>query len=278
MKAEGRDRLADNPRKSWMRQFVKRAGVLGVVGPVAIKCAWDGPPTLDILAAVGVTCASLEAGRLLKLSGVPVSALAAAGASLAVLEAGPIGYLVAVPLAALRLRCATAGRVRLLHLFSASAVASYVGMPIHAGLVIRRAENGASWLVYGMVSTWVSDAAAYLMGPRMPGPCLPDWLNGRKKWSGYLPGVACSIVIGAVAGPHLRISRRDGILLGFLMGAAGAAGDVLESGLKRRAHQADAGRILPGYGGVLDRLDSMLATNSILYLAHRKLAPQALRS
>ena len=274
MRAKRKNDIRSNLRKSWRHQYIKRVVVFSVVGPVTIKCVMNGSPALDILAATGVAFASLEAGRLLELSGVPVSAQAVAGTSLAVLEAGPIGYLSAIPLVVVNLPDAKVGRVKLLQLCSASAIASYVGLPIYAAIMIRRSENGANWLIYGMVSTWASDAAAYLIGPHIPGPSLPDWLNSRKKWCGYLPGVAISIAIGAIAGPHLRISRKDGVLLGFLMGVASAIGDLLESGLKRRAHQADSGTILPGYGGILDRLDSLLATNSVLYWAHRKWVPQ----
>jgi phosphatidate cytidylyltransferase len=151
-------------------------------------------------------------------------------------------------------------------------------MPIYAGMKIRRSENGANWLVYGMMSTWACDAIAYLMGPHMPGPSLPDWLNGQKKWFGYLPGIVFSITIGVIARPRLKISRTESIFLGSLMGVASAMGDMFESGLKRQAQQADAGNILPGYGGILDRLDSMLATSSVLYWAYMKWAPQIPRS
>lgn len=277
MGSKRRYNIEGDIQKSWRRQLITRLAVFSIVGPVAIRCVVKGFPALNVLAVVGVAGASHEAGRLLKLSGVPVSALAVVGTSLAILEAGPAGYFLAVPLVLADWPDATVGRVKLLQVWSASAVGSYVGMPIYAGMEIRRSENGVSWLVYGLVSTWASDATAYLMGPHMPGPSLPGWLNDRKKWFGYLPGVVFSMAIGAIAAPRLKIPRMENMFLGSLIGVSSAVGDMLESGLKRQAQQADAGNFLPGYGGILDRLDSMLATNSILYWAYRKWAPQSPR-
>jgi CDP-diglyceride synthetase len=257
-------------RKAARMKFVKRVGLLSIVAPVTLKCVVNGSPALDVLAAVGVGAASLESGALLEYSGVPVSNIATVTVSLAVLRAGVIGYVIAIPVLAVQRNEVMGFSSLWPRLPSVLAVSSYVALPIRAGIKVRQADDGLNWLVYGIVSTWINDAANYVIGPFVPGRSLPAWLNDKKSWAGYLPGIGVSVLAARFAASKLGISKREAVCLGLFMGLASAAGDMFESGLKRRAKRVDSGNFLPGYGGVLDRLDSLLTATSVLYWAHRR--------
>jgi phosphatidate cytidylyltransferase len=248
-------------------RFIQRICVLGLVAPIVVKAARSRGIAFELISALVAACAGSETGRLLKLADVKVSAACATGTSVAVAYAGPVGYASAIPFA---LADRGSGPGRRSELYSAMAVGSYIGLPIHAGLKLKRSKNGSDWLIYGLLSTWANDAADYLLGPYFGGPPLPTWLSDRKTWAGYIPGIVLSTTIGGLSASRLKISRQGGIQLGILLGASAAVGDMFESGLKRRAQQADSGAILPGYGGMLDRLDSLLTAMAILYWAHRR--------
>src|SRR5262245_9115758 len=113
-------------------------------------------------------------------------------------------------------------------------IAFAVGGPLNAGLRLREAENGRAWLTWGMATTWLADAAAYLVVPRMGGPSLPASINARKTWLGYVPGMVVASVSGAVFARTLGVRRREGVLLGLALGASAALGDMCESALKRK--------------------------------------------
>lgn len=266
-----RGSTGESSAKPNRHRFAKRVYVLGIIGPITVKAVLSGGATFKLISVVAAGCAGFEASRLLKLSGVPVSAAAATGASLAVSYVGSAGYASTIPLV-LANRDNRSGKWP--QLCSALAVGSYIGLPIHAGLTLSRSKNGTTWLMYGLVSTWANDAANYLIGPYLGGPLLPPSLSDKKTWAGFLPGIVVSAVIGGLSARRLTISRQEGFRLGMFLGIAAAAGDMVESGLKRQARQADSGVILPGYGGVLDRLDSLLASTAVLYWAYQRSSRQ----
>jgi len=108
-----------------------------------------------------------------------------------------------------------------------------------------------------MITTWTTDIGAYFAGRAIGGPKLAPRISPNKTWAGLLGGMAGAAVIGWIAAHFLRI---DGIflLLGAPMAALAQAGDLFESWIKRRAGMKDSGSILPGHGGLLDRLDGLL--------------------
>src|SRR5262245_47961530 len=160
--------------------------MLGVLGPLGLACVRVGSPALDVLAGAGCAIGAAEAAALARLAGVPVSIPRTAVSALLVTRGAPAG---AVAIALSGDGAATtlggsdhAGPVTALIAFA-------VGGPLNAGLRLREAENGRAWLTWGMATTWLADAAAYLVGPRMGGPSLPASINARKTWLGYVPGM-----------------------------------------------------------------------------------------
>ena len=136
---------------------------------------------------------------------------------------------------------------------------------VPAGLALAVLSPGEVLMILGLI--WVSDTAAYLTGRSLGRRKLAPAISPGKTWEGVAGGaIGCVIyaIIWATFDPDLR-SRVHGLVwLPYLAGtlllcALGVVGDLLESGLKRQAGAKDSGKLLPGHGGVLDRIDSATA-------------------
>lgn len=123
------------------------------------------------------------------------------------------------------------------------------------------------WLLLVVLPTWAADVVAYLVGSAFGRRRLAPSISPGKTWEGTIAGfVASAVAVLAVAAPF-GLARVQVVLAAILIGPAGLAGDLLESYVKRRAGVKDSGAILPGHGGVLDRLDSLVAAATFLLLA-----------
>jgi phosphatidate cytidylyltransferase len=132
---------------------------------------------------------------------------------------------------------------------------AYVAIPAFALLTV---EWGWERITYwAMIVTWTTDIGAYFAGRAIGGPKLAPRISPNKTWAGLLGGMLGAGLLGWVAAHFLRL---DGafLLLGAPMAALAQAGDLFESWIKRRAGVKDSGAILPGHGGLLDRLDGLL--------------------
>jgi phosphatidate cytidylyltransferase len=140
----------------------------------------------------------------------------------------------------------------------------YIAVPAFAVLVL-------SWVDYGLVFwvfivTWATDIFAYFAGRSIGGPKLAPRISPNKTWAGLLGGVVGAGVLGWVAADYLALGFPF-LWLGAPMGIVAQAGDLYESWEKRRAGVKDSGTILPGHGGVLDRLDGLLAVVAVTMAA-----------
>ena len=136
-----------------------------------------------------------------------------------------------------------------------------------APLAALQIESGAAWVYLTMAITFLQDTAAYFVGRSMGRHKLAPRLSPKKTWEGAVGGL-----IGAVSGSllglvllGLPISLGVAVLLGVVGGVIGPLGDLAESWIKRQVGVKDAGNIIPGHGGVLDRADSLLFTAPALY-------------
>jgi len=114
--------------------------------------------------------------------------------------------------------------------------------------------------------TSLNDVFQYLAGKAVGGWPLAPTLSPRKTWSGFIGGLIGSGLTASLLGPHfLSVHTSDAFMVGVLLATAGTLGDLTVSLFKRRAEVADTGRLLPGHGGLLDRLDSLCLTAPAFY-------------
>ncbi len=136
----------------------------------------------------------------------------------------------------------------------------YIGVPALA-LVMGRAlpPNGAFVIVGLFLIVWATDTGAFFAGNLLKGPKLAPVLSPNKTWSGTLGGIAVAAAVEAIYVGVLGGSWTGAALYGAGLAVAAHAGDLFESFVKRRFHRKDSGTMIPGHGGVLDRIDSLLA-------------------
>jgi len=135
----------------------------------------------------------------------------------------------------------------------------YIGLTVVA-LIWLSGRPGGSLLVLGLlVIVWASDIGAFFTGRALGGPKLAAKISPGKTWSGAVGGV---VLAALVAGGYGRVTGLGGnvfaaMMVGAVLSGVAQAGDLVESALKRRAGVKDSGSLIPGHGGVLDRLDSL---------------------
>jgi phosphatidate cytidylyltransferase len=126
---------------------------------------------------------------------------------------------------------------------------------------------GRYWMLFGLMVNWMGDTGAYYIGRRWGRHKLAPVVSPGKSWEGAVGSAAVSIVFGVIfltrAIPGVSIAVAG--VLALLTNAAGQLGDLAESAIKRSAGVKDSGSMLPGHGGMLDRLDSTLFTLPVLW-------------
>lgn len=130
-----------------------------------------------------------------------------------------------------------------------------------------RIAPGAAWIYATFAVTWASDTGAYFAGRAFGRHTMAPLLSPKKTWEGFIGGTLASIGagIGIVALLGLPVSLTVGAALGVVGAVGGTFGDLAESLLKRQAGVKDSGALIPGHGGLLDRIDSLLFTGPLVY-------------
>ena len=148
----------------------------------------------------------------------------------------------------------------------------YIGLPLAAVVLMRNGEGGIEWVALAFLATFATDTSAYAVGRLVGRRRMAPSISPGKTWEGAAGGLLGGI--GATIG---LVAALDGIAtaylaaaaLGVVIGVAAQAGDLLESKLKRLAGVKDSGKLIPGHGGLLDRLDSLVAVFPTVYFASR---------
>lgn len=233
-----------------------------VMAPPALAAVWWGGYAFGALVVVAVAIMCWEwdtivtkrfgwSGRLSALGCMIAAALAVSHPAAAVLA-----VLVATIAAAL----AATGQGALPRLWACLGPL-YAGLPAVA-LIWLRGDGvvGRETLIWLMLLVWATDIGAYAAGRTIGGPLLLPAVSPKKTWAGLIGGVisagavglACALILGL---PHpLALALGSGALA-----VVAQAGDLLESWVKRRWEVKDSSNIIPGHGGVLDRVDGLLA-------------------
>jgi len=129
---------------------------------------------------------------------------------------------------------------------------------------------GRETIIWILACVWATDIGAYFIGSLAGGAKLAPSISPSKTWSGLVGGMCASAVVSAAAG--LLFQAGDTIALaltGLAIAVVAQAGDLIESAAKRRAGVKDSGAIIPGHGGVLDRIDGLIA--ALVFIAALRL-------
>jgi len=144
----------------------------------------------------------------------------------------------------------------------------YAAAPCAALVLLREAEpNGWAAILFLLVVVWATDTAAYFGGRRIGGPKLWPRVSPKKTWSGALTGMAAAMFAGGLVAALTGAGTvAMAILLAAPLSAASQAGDLFESAIKRRFGLKDSGRLIPGHGGLLDRVDGLFGAAALAWL------------
>lgn len=144
----------------------------------------------------------------------------------------------------------------------------YVIVPCAAFIVLRRAEaSGWAAILFVLVVVWATDIAAFFGGRAIGGARLWPRVSPKKTWSGAICGLVAATAAGGLAVWSTGIGDISaGLLLAVPLSIAAQAGDLLESAVKRRFGAKDSGTIIPGHGGVLDRVDGLFGAAAASWL------------
>ncbi|MGH7023257.1 MAG: phosphatidate cytidylyltransferase [Caulobacteraceae bacterium] len=131
-----------------------------------------------------------------------------------------------------------------------------------AGIVIvwlRESLQGVGWTLMLLATTWAADIGAYVVGNVVKGPKLWPRFSPNKTWAGFAGGLAAAAgaSVGVAAG-FMHLSLAGAAIIGLVGGLTTMAGDLWESMLKRRYGVKDSGDLIPGHGGLLDRVDGLM--------------------
>lgn len=239
---------------------------IGVIGALFI---FSGPTAFAVLAVAVAIVVSWEWGRLVHgpdagiVVAVEVGTAAVAGLLAAFVSVG-LG-LVALPIGAILATLLSLGR----NSFFSAAGVFYAGFPAVAVIWLRSdAALGLQAVIFLILIVVTADTAAFLCGRLLRGPLLWPNVSPNKTWSGFVGALIASAVVGALfwfAVPGGSVVRLAAV--GATLALVAQAGDLAESALKRRFGAKDAGSILPGHGGVMDRVDGLVAAASAVGLA-----------
>jgi phosphatidate cytidylyltransferase len=145
--------------------------------------------------------------------------------------------------------------------------ALYIGMPFNYYLLLYTSKShGMIWALFVIFAVVANDAAALLVGSRIGRHPFFPTISPRKTVEGAIAGVLGSVVVMLIGvSAILGLSPIHAIALGVLVGVSGQVGDLVESQMKRIAEVKDSSHLIPGHGGVLDRLDSILFPPILVY-------------
>jgi phosphatidate cytidylyltransferase len=261
--------------------LVKRLATAGIAGPLILALLFFGPPSAwfwflfvatgigawelfgmslpeDTVARALATLTTMGVTAVVWFFGHDPRALLALGLAVPLLaQLIVLWRLGEIPTAAIRVTTTVFG-------------AFWLGVGMAALAVVRRdaGDDGPGWVVLALMLSWLSDTGAYFAGRFLGKRKLYEAVSPKKTIAGAFGGVG-----GAVAGALLAhygflrsLPLAHGIALALVAGSLGQAGDLGESLLKRSFGVKDSGGIVPGHGGILDRVDALLVTGGFCCL------------
>jgi phosphatidate cytidylyltransferase len=248
-----------------------------VLIPLALFAVVHGGWLFLLLVSVGAALLGLEWGMI---SAPQAPTRVGAAVLLAVVSAVFAGYLGDFSAAFVLLVFGAAAAALYARFLKRSSIDAaygvlYVGWPCVVLVWLRGQPDGMEWTVLLFAVAWASDICAYLIGSLFKGPKLWPRFSPNKTWSGFVGGLIAGAVATVIVARFLDVglSMRIALLVGVIASLATMAGDLWESALKRRFGVKDAGQLIPGHGGLMDRVDGMMF--AVVALAASRLVVQA---
>jgi phosphatidate cytidylyltransferase len=150
----------------------------------------------------------------------------------------------------------------------------YVNWLLGYGFWLRNLPSGKEWVLLLVWVTWLGETAAYLVGSTVGRHQLAPVISPRKTIEGAVAQISVSVAAAVVAQAWFFgvLPREHAVAVGVMLGVMGQLGDLVESALKRSVGTKDTGHLIPGHGGMLDRVDSLLFNTPVLfyYASHGK--------
>lgn len=257
-----------------------------LVPPLALALIIGVPAIAAVLVLVALL-GGLEVFRLLKAAGYPSMALFGTAFAVAIVleaavrPAGEKGVLL-VAVGAVLAGVGAIGRQDprdgLVAWFATVFGALYVGLiafvlhvantgpAIPGGAVLSPLSSGQGWILLLVLGVWSYDTGAYLVGRQVGRHKFMTHISPAKSIEGLAGGLVATTVVTSLMLAALGQAWLGGLILGPIVGLAAQAGDLAESMIKRAASAKDSGTLIPGHGGVLDRIDSFLFAGPVVAL------------
>jgi phosphatidate cytidylyltransferase len=151
----------------------------------------------------------------------------------------------------------------------------FIALPFSYMVRIDEMERvGKQLVLFTLVMVWAGDMLAYFVGQLVGRMAMAPALSPKKTWEGAFANVAASLVVAAFFARWMEIDLVAMLVVATLANIAGQAGDLIESAYKRGASVKDSGGLLPGHGGMLDRIDSLILAAPVVWAAYQWLGKQ----
>lgn len=261
-----------------LSSLTQRLLVVIVLVPAGVAAVRAGGWVLTAVVTALLTVAAFEYWRIFRHGNfAPSLGVLVIGTGAMVICRQAFGFEADAPLLAAVVLSALGVQVFAYERGSASAALDFnitVGGVLYLGFLgsflvaLRNLPDGLWWFMTVMPAIWLADGGAYFIGRRFGRRPLAPRVSPHKTWEGYLGGIVTG-TLGTVLLSLLwrlnapGITWEKALLLGFVLSAIGPLGDLAESMIKREFGVKDSGTLLPGHGGMMDRVDSWLWTAAI---------------
>jgi phosphatidate cytidylyltransferase len=269
--------VSENAGPAPDRNLARRLGSSALLIPIIVAAIWMGGWTFAALVGLVGALATREAYVMLlgRAAGVAWIGLGM-GLVLPFVALFPSVYQAALPWTLLLLLFVVLGAAVVTRAQPVAAFQQvppllfgflYGVLPLTTLVPLRGLPQGFWWVVAACAMTWMNDTGAFFVGRAFGRHKLHPRLSPAKTWEGFFGGMAAAVGTAfalRLIGFH-ELGARDGLALGVAVSLLGPLGDLAESLLKRSSGVKDSGRLIPGHGGILDRIDALIFTAPCVY-------------
>ena len=157
------------------------------------------------------------------------------------------------------------------NIFWTIAGSTYIALAVICILELRASTNYGSLTIYWLFGlVWSADIFAYIIGRKIGGPKIAPNLSPKKTWAGFFGAILGATIIGLLVAIYLgKENNWQLVVFSATLGVVSQIGDLLESWFKRRFGKKDMGSLIPGHGGLFDRVDGLLAASIVCWLGQQ---------